>query len=201
MDEEKVMKTRNALATILSLVMVAGTLAACPAGYAQTQKAGSRAVRQLPGTNLTDQSDLKPSVAIKMQIPDLPAGQGQDVDVFGYEQETTNTGSFGSGGGGGTGKVVAGPVTVSKRIDGLTPILNKIHVDGAHIRTVTLQWFRLDADGKPGPVFFTITLNDVFISAIHRSLPNQQDPSFSRLAETEAISFTYNDFDVTATGN
>ena len=195
------MKTRNALATIFSLVMMAGTLAVCPAGYAQTQKPGSRAIRQVPSPNTTDQSDLKPSVLIKMQIPDLPGGQGQDVDVFGYEQETTNTGSFGSGGGGGTGKLVAGPVTISKRIDALTPILNKIHVDGAHIRTVVLQWFRLDPSGKPGQVFFTITLNDVFISAIHRSLPNQQDPSVSRLGEVEAISFTYNDFDVTSTGN
>jgi len=201
MDKEIVMKTRNALATIFSLIMMAGTLANCPAGYAQTQRPAGRAIRQLPSANTTDQSDLKPSVLIKMQIPDLPAGQGQDVDVFGYEQETTNTGSFGSGGGGGTGKLVAGPVTISKRIDALTPILNKIHVDGAHIRTVVLQWFRLDPSGKPGPLFFTVTLNDAFISAIHRSLPNQQDPSFSRLGEVEAISFTYNDFDVTSTGN
>src|SRR5262249_22188117 len=190
---------KNALASVISLIIIAGTLAVCPAGYAQTQKSGSRAVRQIPSPNTTDQSDLHPTVLIKMQIQGVP--WGQDIDVFGYEQETTMTGSFGGGTGGGSGRLTSGPVTVSKRIDAATPFLNRIHVGGEHLRQVTIQWFRLDPSGKAGPAFFTITLNDSFISAIHRGVPNQQDPALARLGEVEMVSFTYNDFDVTVGSN
>jgi len=192
------MITRNALAKVISLAIIGGALATCPAGYAQNQKPVNRAIRQLPSLNTTDQSDLKPTVMIKMQIQGVPGGQ--DIDVFGYEQETTMTASVPGGGGGGAGKFIPGPVTVSKRIDDVSPFLNKIHVEGSHIRQVTLQWFRLDPSGKSGAAFFTITLNDALIAGIHRSLPNQQDPALARLGEVEAISFVYNDFDVT-TGN
>jgi len=193
------MRTKNALAKVTSLMIIAGTLAVCPAGYAQNQKTASRAVRQIPSPNTTDQSDLHQTVLNKMQIEGVL--RGQDIDVFGYEQETTMTGSFGGGTGGGSGKLVPGPVTVSKRIDDASPFLNRIHFNGEHIRQVTIQWFRIDPSGKAGPAFFTITLNDSFINAIHRSVPNQQDPALARLSEVEMVSFTYNDFDVTVGSN
>lgn len=194
------MKSKSFLAKVLSLMVVAGVLATCPASHAQTQKLGARRMPRSVSPATTDQSDPTPSVLIRMQMPGLRTG-GQDIEVFAYEQQTTMEGVSFGGGGGGAGKLVAGPVTVSKRIDEISPAINQIHVNGEHMQEVTIQWFRLDPSGRSGQLFFTIKLTDVVISSIHRSLPNQQDPAFARLGETEAISFVYNGFQVISAGN
>ena len=130
-----------------------------------------------------------------MQIPQVVNG---DIDIFGYDQQSTLTVGDGSGGGGGEGKLIAGPVTVTKRIDENTPLLNRIHFLGEHVQQIVLQWFRVDPSGRTDQLFFTVTLNDVLISAIHRNLPNQQDPAFARLGEVEAVSFTFKNIQMTA---
>jgi type VI secretion system Hcp family effector len=132
-----------------------------------------------------------------MQIPGVVA---QEIEVFGYDQQTTNTTAPPDGGGGGGGKFIAGPVTVSKRLDEVTPLLNLTHVRGEHIREVILKWYRVDPSGRTGDHFLTVKLGDVIISAIHRSLPNQQDPALVRLGEVEAISFNYGDLQISTPG-
>ena len=189
------MKSKSFFANVISLMVMAGVFAMCPAGYAQSQRSGARPAARPISPATTDQSDLKPTVLIRMQMP-LRTG-GQDIEVFAYEQETNMTVSA-PGTGGGAGKLIAGPVTVSKRIDETSPAINQIHVNGEHMQEVTIEGYRLDPSGKAGQLFFSIKLNDVQITAIRRSLPSQQDSALARLGETEAISFAYNSFQVTA---
>jgi type VI secretion system Hcp family effector len=176
--------TLRFLLPVLTSLILAATAAA--------QSVGGKS----PGPVKADKDSS--TVRIVLQIPSLSTS-GATIDVFSYDQQTTNTQSSGSGGGGGAGKVDEGPVTVSKRIDAFTPALNNLLRTGQHIPELTLRWFRGDGSNRPDQLILTIKLTDVFISSIHTRLPNQQDPN-STPGETEDVSFTFKQIDITAGG-
>ena len=189
------MKRSSRFARILSLMLVAAALTICPAGYAQTKKTAGGTTRQSINSALTDESNPAPTVLIRMQIPQV---LNRDIEIFGYEQQSALAADpFGGGGGGGTPKVIAGPVTVTKRIDEYTPLFNQVHLDTQHFTEVNLQWYRIDPSGRTGELFFSMKLNDAVISAIHRNLPNQRDPAFAQLGEVETVSFVCRSIEMT----
>jgi len=176
------------------MALLVGTLATCPASYAQN-RLNNRSARQSLTPFSNEQSDPAPSVRIKLMIE----GVAQDIDVFAFDQQSSYVGASEDAGGGG-GAPKPGTLTVSKRIDQFTPRLSQIQVTGQHIREVELQWFRVNPAGNNGDLFFTLKLSDVTISSIHRSLPNQQDPAYARLAEAEALTLSYRNYQMTAAG-
>jgi type VI secretion system Hcp family effector len=189
------MKTKPNLVKVLSLILALGILATCSVSYAQISKLGNRTARQSETPYVTDQSDPTPSVRIRMHIQNV----AQNIEVYAYDQKTAfDMAETAGGGGGGAPRIVASPVTISKQIDQLTPLLNQIHLGSQHLNEVKLEWFRVDPSNRSETLFFTIKLTDVVISAIHRSLANQQDPAFARIKEVEAVSLIYDDMQLIA---
>jgi type VI secretion system Hcp family effector len=188
------MKSKSTFAKLTALTLVLIALTICPASYAEARNSANPGGGLSPAPAKPVESDQTPSVRIRMQIPDL-AGTDQSIDFFSYDHRTFVETPVNPGGGG-SGKVQAGPVTVSKRIDCFTPLLHQIHLTGIHLKEVTLRWSRIDPDNNLEQLFFTIKLTDVFISAIHTHLPNQYDPALVKLGEIEEVSFTYKKFEM-----
>ena len=183
------MKSENRYAKQILLALVVVALTISPSSYAATRRSANPAGGSTPAPAKPVESDQTPSVRIRMQIADL-VGPDEAIDFFAYDHRTFVDPPVNLGGGG-SGKVQAGPVTVTKRIDCFTPLLYQLHLTGIHLKVVTLRWSRVDPNNSLEQLFFTIKLTDVFISAIHTRLPNQNDAALARLGEIEEVSFTY----------
>ena len=188
------MKSMSTFATQTARALVLIALTMCPASYATARTSANPLGGLSPAPAKPVESDQTPGVRIRMQIADL-AGPDQAIDFFAYDHRTFVDTPVNLGGGG-SGKVQAGPVTVSKRIDCFTPLLYQLHLTGIHLKEVTLRWSRVDPNNNLEQLFFTIKLIDVFISEIHTHLPNQYDQALVKLGETEEVSFTYKKMEV-----
>jgi type VI secretion system Hcp family effector len=188
------MKSKGTFAKLTSLTVVLIALTICPASYAAARNSANPGGDLSPAPAKPVESDQTPSVRIRMQIADL-VGPDQAIEFFAYDHRTFVDTSVNLGGGS-SGKVQAGPVTVSKRIDCFTPLLYQLHLTGIHLREVTLRWSRVDPNNNLEQLFFSIKLTDVFISEIHTRLPNQYDPALVKLGEIEEVSFSYKKIEV-----
>jgi len=114
-----------------------------------------------------------------------------EIDVLSFTQSFTNTFSFGSGGGGGEGKVQCGAVTMMKNIDASSPMLLKGVATGQHFKDAVVT-FRASDRGMVSPEYYTVTMQDVFVTELSQTDAADPNRIFEKLViNARSFEFKY----------
>lgn len=82
------------------------------------------------------------------------------------------------------------PLQITKEIDRSTPLLYQALCTNELLPEVTLEWYRVDETGAQER-YFTITMQDAWVSKIHPWVPNVLDEQYSGFRHMEDIFFSY----------
>jgi type VI secretion system secreted protein Hcp len=110
-------------------------------------------------------------------------GHLNEIDVLAYSFGASNSGSTGTGGGGGAGKANFQDLSLTKRVDGTSPVLLLACASGQHFGTVELKGVR----GKNTKMeeYLIIKLTNVLVSSVSAGGTDGGD------ASAENISFNF----------
>ena len=89
-----------------------------------------------------------------------------------------------------SGKVVHGPVIITKVFDKSSPGIYQALTTGERLSEVVIKWYRTSMDGMQEH-YFTHTLIDATIVDITASMPNCQDPGLAHFTHLEDVSMRY----------
>jgi len=104
-----------------------------------------------------------------------------EIEIQSFSWGVSNPGSYSAGSGGGAGKASFASFTIMKSIDKASPLLFKMATTGEHIKNMTLVG---QVSGANPTQYYTITMQDVVVSAFWQSTP-QGEVSY------ESVSFNY----------
>ncbi len=89
-----------------------------------------------------------------------------------------------------TGRRVHRAMQITKEIDKSTPMLYQALCTNELLTEVILNWYRLDGTGEYEQ-YFTITMNNAFITRIHPWVPNVLDRANDSMKHMEDVSIAY----------
>ena len=95
-----------------------------------------------------------------------------EIEILSFTQSWTN--SVQLGGGAGAGKLQCGAITLMKSIDKSSPMLLKAIARGEHIKDAVITFRSAQGEIK-APEYYTITMNDVFVTELGQT--DSQDPN------------------------
>lgn len=122
-----------------------------------------------------------------------------EIEILSFTQSFTNTIQFGSGGGGATGKAQCGAITLMKNIDQSSPLLLKGVATGQHFKDAVIT-FRSSDPRMQSPEYYTITMNDVFVTELGQTDSADPNRIFEKLVLVAAgFDFQYTPTDVKGT--
>jgi len=99
-------------------------------------------------------------------------GQGRAIDAFGSDQLIEFSECVGCG----AGKVVFGPLVITKDVDSASPKLLSNVETGSHISQARIDWIRKNPVTGEDHVYFTIMLEDVLVVSFRTRVADQRDP-------------------------
>ncbi len=88
------------------------------------------------------------------------------------------------------GKHVHGPLTITKEIDKSSPKLFQALCSGEQMKTVTLDWYRINPNGREDN-YYTTKLENALIVGLRTWMPNALDGANDQMGHMEDVSFTY----------
>ena len=88
------------------------------------------------------------------------------------------------------GKRVHDMFKIVKEFDKSSPLLYQALVNGEHMKSVVVKWYRISPTGTEEH-YFTITLEDAIIVSIRPWMPNCLDKTTASYGHMEDVSFRY----------
>ena len=82
------------------------------------------------------------------------------------------------------------PLTITKEIDKSTPMLYQALCNNELLTEVRLDWYRYSGTGEH-ELYFTMTMQNAFITRIHPWFPNVLDRANENLKHMEDLSISY----------
>ncbi len=89
-----------------------------------------------------------------------------------------------------------GAVKITKIFDKSSPLLYNALTSGEKLPTVTINWYRTNANGAQEH-YFTHKLTDAIITKIEAKMPNCQNPENAHFTHLEEVEMTYRAIDWT----
>jgi len=114
-----------------------------------------------------------PKIRLRVEMTGISGdGQGGTIDAFGSDQQIELNECAGCG----TGKVVFGPLVITKDLDSASPKLLSNVETGNHIPQARIDWIRKNPVTGVDQVYFTIVLEDVVVVSFRTRVADQRDP-------------------------
>ncbi len=137
-------------------------------------------------------------IPCNLRIPECPGssekeGREDTCDVFEIEHglhspHMTATGQP-------TGSRIHSPLRVVKQVDKATPLLLSALCMNKVFKEVTLDYYRIDPDGRQEVKYYTVTLKKARISEMRPYVPNTLVQANERLHHMEMVSMVYEEIE------
>jgi type VI secretion system secreted protein Hcp len=115
-----------------------------------------------------------PKIKLRVEITGISGdGPGGTIEAFGSDQLIEFSECVSCGGG---GKVVFGPLVITKDVDSASPKLLFDVETGSHIQQVRIDWIRKNPVTGADQVYFTTILEDVVVVSFRTRVADQRDP-------------------------
>ena len=130
-----------------------------------------------------------PKIKLRVEITGISGdGPGGTIDAFGSDQLI----EFSECAGCGAGKVVFGPLVITKDLDSASPKLLFNVETGSHIPHAKIDWIRKNPITGVDQVYFTIVLEDVQVVSLRTRVADQRDPQSLQGATLEDVGLKAN---------
>ena len=115
-----------------------------------------------------------PKIRLRVEMTGISGdGPGGTIDAFGSDQLIEFSECAACGGG---GKVVFGPLIITKDVDSASPKLLLNVETSNHIPQARIDWIRKNPVTGVDQVYFTIMLEDVVVVSFRTRVADQRDP-------------------------
>jgi len=113
-------------------------------------------------------------IRLRVEITGISGdGPGGTIDAFGSDQLIEFSECAGCGGG---GKVVFGPLVITKEVDTASPKLLSNVKTSNHLQQARIDWIRRNPVTGVDQVYFTMVLQDVVVVSFRTRVADQRDP-------------------------
>jgi type VI secretion system secreted protein Hcp len=89
-----------------------------------------------------------------------------------------------------TGRAAPKPLMITKEVDKSTPLLYQALAKGEQLKTVTFNFFRINAQGKEEK-YYTVKLERAIVVQIRSHIQYVKDPKYSQMGNMEDVFFAY----------